>query len=429
MNSRVRSIFGWCVVLTLCIAPTQWAIIKNPRLGLADLLLLLSAGLWGLDVLLKQEWQRLWRARPHWTHLLFVVCAGASVAVAADRAEALKELLQLMVYFVVGAMVFKAFLTESLAPTGAPRATMTPKTLFFGLAASLTVVLILSAIQYSVPGHASTRLFVEPKALDIILHVLGGQESRLLVGGTFGNGNVLGGYLALTLPFCMAALMLPGQRWWVRFGCLLFLITGLGLLLAGAAYWAIVVVLLTMAAVRGARWLLPLMAALLLWQCEVLPRLPRENDLRHYESLALYSESGTPTRRYPEWQAAWNVVLTHPWLGVGLGNYQREIGQYYDQIPNATGPSEPDIQNLYLVVAASCGLPALLAWMALLTVSAAIAVRSGKAGAAGAIAAFALTAIWHPLLVRGIGLPLVFALVLAQMERCVGSELHEKRAE
>lgn len=34
-------------------------------------------------------------------------------------------------------------------------------------------------------------------------------------------------------------------------------------------------------------------------------------------------------------------------------------------------------------------------------------------GVAASLCAFAATAVWHPLLVRGIGLPLVFLLALA----------------
>ena len=41
----------------------------------------------------------------------------------------------------------------------------------------------------------------------------------------------------------------------------------------------------------------------------------------------------------------------------GLGGYQKQIGPFYGVVPNATGPAEPDIQNLYLVLGATCGLP------------------------------------------------------------------------
>ena len=65
----------------------------------------------------------------------------------------------------------------------------------------------------------------------------------------------------------------------------------------------------------------------------------------------------------------------------------------------------------------------LLAFLALLACAARAArtacapARSLRAalaqGVAGSLIAFAITAVWHPLLVRGIGLPLVFLLALA----------------
>lgn len=434
MKSTLHRVFGWCAFLTLLTAPTQLTLINNPRLGVADILLVISAALCGIDLILSRRWHRALALLPHWSNLLFVLCATLSVSVAADRTEALKEVAQLVLYFVVGGVVFKAFLSEigvrtkSTTPT-AKGLRLTHRTVFAGLGAVLAVVLGLALWQYLAPGSGGARLFIEPKAYDIIVNALGGEESPLLVCGTFGNCNVLGGYLTLALPFCMALLMLPQQRWWVRTICALLLLLGLTVVLSGAAYWALALTLTILAARRGLRWLLPTLLLLTLWQCEVLPRLPRENDLRHYSSVALYSGAGTPTRRYPEWQAAYNMIVTRPWLGVGLGNYQKQVGQYYAQIPNATGPNEPDTQNLFLVMAAAAGVPTLLALVVLLVGGVVSAARSGKPGVAGALAAFSATAIWHPLIVRGIGLPLVFVLVLAQMERCVAREVHEKEVE
>jgi putative inorganic carbon (hco3(-)) transporter len=251
----------------------------------------------------------------------------------------------------------------------------------------------------------------------------GGGDDPLAVRGTFGNRNVLGGFLALALPFCCAGLMGASQTA-VKAVCAAMLAAGMIVNLAAASYFAVALVFLCMAAAKGARWFLTAAAAFLLLQNAVLQRLPRDNDVAHYRSVALYDESGEPERRYPEWQAAYSMALTHPWLGVGPGNYQKRIGQYYAQVPRRTGPSEPDTQNLYLVLAASLGLPGLIAFLAMLAYAAAAArgaavnasgnVRWLAWGAAGALGAFALTAVWHPLLVRGLGLPLAFVLALAR---------------
>ncbi|HPB10167.1 MAG TPA: O-antigen ligase family protein [Kiritimatiellia bacterium] len=414
LHGCLQTAFRWGALLTLCAAPTQWTLINNPRLGPADLLLAATAGVWGLDILLTRGWRRLWAARPHWTHLLFAVCVGAAACVAASRGEAFKELVQIIEYFIVGAMVFTAFLHErDSAVADASRRAALP--LFPVLGAVTAAVLALAALQYvAAEGHRSIARFAEPKTLDVIVNVLGGWQSPLLVGGTFGNRNVLGGFLALALPLAAAGALGGARGIVARGGCALLLLAGLALTLSGAAYWAVVIAVAALAAARGVRTFIPVAAALVLWQTAVLPRLPRENDLCHFESVALYDSAGQPARRYPEWQAAASMILTHPWLGVGPGNYQRQVGPFYGQVPNATGPAEPDIQNLYLVLGATCGLPALLAFWALLATAAATAHRTGRPGAAAALAAFAAAAVWHPLLVRGLGLPLVFVLALAR---------------
>ncbi len=415
LHTRLVAAFRWCVLLTLCAAPTQWTLLQSPRLGLADVLMAAAAAFWGLDFLLARNWRSLLTVLPHWTHLLFTLCAAAAVCVAADRGEAIKELLQLVAYFLAGPAVFAAFLRgESDAPASAPPPVRT-RTLLTALGAVTAAVLALAAVQYASPeGHRSIRLFAEPKTLDIIVHALDGWQSPLLVGGTFGNRNVLGGFLALALPLACAGALGGARRTPARAACALLVLAGLALNLSGPSYWAVALTLAALAATRGARTFLPVAAALLLWQGFALPHLPRANDLCHFESAALYDSQGAPTRRYPEWQAASSLILTHPWLGVGPGNYQRQIGPFYGNVPNATGPAEPDIQNLYLVLGASCGLPALLAFLALLATAGHTALRNGRLGVAGALAAFAATAIWHPLLVRGLGLPLAFVLSLAR---------------
>ncbi len=396
MHNLSQTLCRACVLLTLCLAPTQWSF--EPRTGLhitpADLALLLAAGVWTLDVFIRRDWERFLRLPP-WPHWLFIGCVAVSAFTAPGKGAALKDLIQYIAYFVVGSMLYESFLRE-----GGHRA----RQALAVLAAVTGVVLVLALRQYFAEG-----------------------DDPLAVRGTFGNRNVLGGFLALALPFGCAGIM-AARRIAMRVVCGVMVAAGMAVNLSGASYFAVALVLLCMSAAKGARWFLPVAACLLLWQNALLPRLPRANDIEHYQSVALYDESGEPQRRYPEWQAAYSMVLTQPWLGVGAGNYQRKIGQYYAQIPRRTGSAEPDTQNLYLVLAASLGLPGVLAFVAVLAYAAAAAFRGAAVaaagngqwlawGTAGALGAFALTAVWHPLLVRGIGLPLVFVLALA---RCVG---------
>jgi O-antigen ligase len=386
LHTLLTSFFRFGVLITLCVAPIQWSFEPRPKVHLspADLCLALTAGVWLLDTFVTRDWNRFLRLPP-WPNLLFVIFASASALTAPDKAAAVKDLIQYAEYFVVGSMLFATFLRDD------ERAIRQALTLLAGVTA---LILGISLIHYFTSG-----------------------TPNLLVRGTFGNRNVLGGFLALALPLCFSG-VLAVRSFLQRAALMTLLFAGFLVNLSGASYFAVAVLIAGLSAARGPRLFIPVAAIMLLWQAYVLPRLPRENDLAHFQSVALYDGSGGVERRYPDWQAAYSMTLTHPWLGVGLGNYQKHVGQYYDNVPRQTGPSEPDIQNLYLVLAASAGVPALLAFLAMLF----IAVRSAVAlphrtalasGVAGSLCAFGLVAVWHPLLVRGIGLPLVFLLALA----------------
>jgi putative inorganic carbon (HCO3(-)) transporter len=157
----------------------------------------------------------------------------------------------------------------------------------------------------------------------------------------------------------------------------------------------------------------------------VLQHLPRGNLEVQKESVELFNADGDMGRRYPEWQAAVEMIREHPLLGVGSGCYQEKIGTFYGTIPIVPGSAaQADTQNLYLVLAASIGLPGLVAFLGLLLGAGAAAARKAVLaadtrsnglflGVAGSVAAFAVNSIWSPLLVRGIGIPLVFILALA----------------
>jgi len=395
----LKRIFFYLACITILIAPAQWSleIRKGLYLSPADITLAMAAGTWLLDILIRKDWRELLDLPP-WSHIVFIICAGASMLFASDRLSAIKELVQYIEYFIIGYIVFDRLMRKF------PDAI---KTLLILLCVALTGITALATVQYFNQDLAD---------LDVC--------------GTFGNRNVLSGYFALTLPLLFSC-VIETRSWMTKTILTLLLLAALSVNLSGASYTAIVIAITLIAARNGFKWFVPAAVILILWQSQVLPRLPRENDLVHFRSIALYSDDGTVERRYPDWQAASSMILTNPILGVGPGGYQKNVGQYYDNIPRKTGPSEPDIQNLHLVIAASMGLPALMAFLCMF-----IAPFSKDNifpmkhstlihGAIGSLAAFAFTAAWHPLLVRGIGLPFVLLLVftryLVQTESIYGN--------
>ncbi len=386
--------FGLVMLLAVVTAPTQWSmrLMGGAYLTAADLLVALALPLAVVGGM------RPWRLP--WPHLAFGTLTLLAAWGAADRREAVKEWLQVALYFLAGSALTMAALRH-----GGRRWLRRGVYHFLGAG-----VLIVGLALWQYWGGAG--------------------DDPLLVRGSFGNRNVLGGYLALLLPLAFG-LLLGASSWRWRLGLSALLVAGFGILLSGAAWLAVALVCVVLAAWHGPRCCIVTCALLLAGFVWLLPQLPRANDRVLYASMALYDGAGQPTRRYPEWQAAANLTLEHPWLGAGLGGYQRHVGPFYGVVPNATGPAEPDIANLYLVLSASAGIPATLAFLAMLTT--AMAAAGGAAGShaplpglaaglAGALSAFAIAAIWHPLLVRGLGLPLAMLLGATRYVSFAGAE-------
>jgi len=386
--SVLDRVVAWGLMAIVLAAPTQFAfkVGAGVNLSLVDPLVWIVDALWAAAAL---------RARrcvvlvPPASACLFVALAAISGGFAGNRMAAAKDVFQLVEYFLVGFLLLDAGLRQ-------PQLRGRLVAVFLGAA---TAVVALAVVQYCLPG-------VEAFA----------------VRGTFGNRNVLGGFLALALPLMLGLALYDGD-WKRRVWFLATIAAGLLITLSGGAFVALVLGLSLVSLARGGRALAVCALVLGLLTLAVLPHLPRHNGEALGRSIALYDDDGEPTMRYPEWQAAAEMALDNPWLGVGTGNYQENVGGYYGVLPSAPVKAEADSQNLYLVLASSLGFPGVVAFVGMLLWCARCAVvgavratgieRGLAAGAAGSIAAFAVCAIWAPLLVRGIGVPLVFILALA----------------
>ncbi len=393
-TSRVEWLLKAGVVGLALLAPTQWGpTVGGLRVAAADPLLVACTA---LALLL---WMLGGKPRCHAPSpfaIAFLAFAAVSVTAATNRPEALKNTAQWSFYFGAGWVLWRHALGDDATGRAVLRVS----------AATGVAILALSWTQFA-----------------------DGSVQDLAVRGSFGNRNVLSGYLALAAPFAAAVGLMARGR--IRLAGLLLGLAGLLVCLSGAGALALLLAFLSMSALRGRPALVLSCAAVLAVLVLVHPRLPRRGDFADpwVDSIALHDADGELSRRYPEWEAAWWMMVEHPWRGVGAGNYQERIRDYR-RIATRPGEPEPDTQNLYLVLGASIGLPGLLAFVGMLLEglvrAAGAAVRGANSermlalGSFGALLAFMLAALWHPLLVRGIGLPLAGVLALAQ-------HLHERR--
>ena len=409
ITKYIQRVFGAIALLALALSPTQKGFaLAGVNVTIADLLL---AAAFGLALLTPCFFHR----RPPAENVVFVALVAVSAFFGGNMRDGLKEWMQIALYFLVGERVAATAL-EIGGEKWARRACGV-------LLAVGGATAAIALVQYFSPDPDVFPLCLRP---------------GLAVRGAFGNNNVLCGFYALLLPFAFSLALGSGRPWWLRAALGLLVVAGLMTMFSGAT---LLIVAAVMSAttfhhyrILGAITALVLLGAFFF----VAPELPRDNFIAAVQSVEIYHsdsgsvryseeengvltwEAGEPTRRYPEWQAALTMSFEHPFAGMGPGSYQRNIGPFYDVVPRATGPNEPDTQNLYLVIASTMGYPALFAFLAILYAAwnaghASEANAYQRAASAGIIA-FAIAAIWHPLLVRGLGVPLVFLLSIARRQ-------------
>lgn len=383
--ARITLILGLTAVV---ISPTQWALQLpgNIHLAPADPLLGLAfAGLL-LHAFRHRKWYLL--KPPPALLLLFLLWTLISLANADNRLGALKEFIQYSEYFIAGFMIIRSF----------PEMRLDRRHLFYVLAGVASLVILAALIQYFMPAIPHTG-----------------------ISAGYGNQNVYGGFLSLMLPLLYGAILDKEHRRIIRACLCLVVATGLITILNGGTFIAVVAGFGLVSLSKSQRAFVVFAVAAILLTIFVYPRLPRHNPQGWYETIALYENTGKPAQRYPEWQAAANMAIDNPLLGVGAGNYQRHIGSYYGIVPNRPEASPPDSQNLYLVLAASIGFPSMLFFISALGWFIAQTLSTNRnhafagtaVGLAGGLFAFAINALWAPLLVRGIGLMLTAVMVLS----------------
>ncbi|MBC7287423.1 MAG: O-antigen ligase family protein [Armatimonadetes bacterium] len=336
-----------------------------------------------------------WRARvglrrlpwPPWPAWAFVLVAALSISHAQDLRAGLIEIVQYAFYFVPLYMLFvDAFSSRPGHVWGA-------LTVGLGIAALVALAQMLSKVP------------------------------PMDVKGLAANRNVYSALAAMLVPLAWAGMYRPGQ------GALLWRVVTAGVVVVALCtmvgpphVWIALVALGTIAWVLDGRSLLRLCGPVFAVTIAVnlLSPIHRacnlDELLNPWETGDVYKllrESGAGEnlrlvkKRWLEWYPALAMLADNPLLGVGVGNYQTNIGrpEYWAYIPNAK-KTEPDTNNLYLVIGGSMGFAGLAALIALLSYfaqrSAAGEPRWLAVGVAGAICSLAAVNVFTALLVRGV---------------------------
>ncbi len=403
----------YAALVIIFLSPSQLAypITKKdgPFIGYADVLAGLVCLVAFVAVLVRRNWGDLAPA-PLAAWALLVLLA-LSVSQAVHPQSAVIETIQWGLYLIAVYMLFANVLTDRRRIRIA----------LLALAASTTLVVVWAFWQY-----------------------LRESDPAQVCAG-FTNRNTYSAFLAVVLPLLLGGALHASRRaqrlWW-----LVVVALGLVTMLSGPLIWitilALALVAFTVPGVR--RWAtLAVLAGFVAAMPWALPRnyeAAVTEQLNPYESVVLHALFGQESKsavvvkkRWLEWAPALRMLSANPVLGVGAGNYQANIGQYYEgsqsgALTGATLPnvkkSEPDSNNLYLVIAGSlgfCGLAALLGvlgyfWRCSRRLLPAAHDRLGRGLAAGlpaAMLALVVGNLFTAMFVRGLSLVLILLFALA----------------
>lgn len=156
-----------------------------------------------------------------------------------------------------------------------------------------------------------------------------------------------------------------------------------------------------------------------------------DRQLNARKKDASYGDGGHLSQRLLEWQAGLNVLRDRPLFGVGVGNYQREIGHYYLTAPKLN-TMEPDSQSGYLEILFTTGIAGLSAFAWILLRAFRHAARTVKGaqepflrglslGALGGMIAFSFNFMFAPLIYQSTAAQFIILLCIIDASERISS--------
>lgn len=429
---RLGQLLFILAVIALALAPTQLTIaVKGIPLHPAEPVLGLAALVWAVRWLRVRDTQSL----PPLAHWVLVGAAALSVFAAAEAAAqgqavspkgAVVETAQLALYLLVAVTIFRAVFTTPARLRIAVIALLATTTLAvaLGLAQrmSLSKHYTPEREQRTVYQHFTSRAYLITEAPGEVCSTFGSWNEH----GFHASRTGYAGLLALVLPFALVLLAGTRQRGMAAWMSVLLLGAAMSLL-AGYVLPALLLGLLVAGEAFSHRIGTRVFAGILLFIIAValVGGITRRELLQEPYRLPVaektrVAEVGELKKFWGEQQAALNLFRTNALLGVGAGQYQAKINMAYGPLGSITDQRlEPDMQNGYLLTAATTGLIGLAALLLLFgsAMRSAWAVLRAKrgngwaAGVLGALLALVLLTLVSVPWVRGTAL--VAALVLA----------------
>jgi len=393
-------VVGLCIALVIApFAPLENIMLRLP-VDSGQIMLAVTFAAWGLRALYVRRLDMSGARRGIAVGLLiFIAVAGLSFFAASSfdlwARETLKWVEVLLVYLIVSTetdrrkagLILGAILVSGLFQAG------------------------LGVYQFGLRGEGPDEFAI-----------LGGRFYRSY--GTFEQPNPYGGYMGLIWPVALGVALYGVSRraycvvriaYWVAGGVAALALVALVLswsrgawLGAAAACVAVLVLALRRPAASLAALLAASLLALTLNAAGLLPESIRARLTDFTRQFSSFDVRGVNVNdanysvieRLAHWQAAQDMIVDHPWLGVGFGNYPVAYGQYRAmKWPNPLGHAH----NYYLNVWAETGLAGLAAyallWLIIIARALSLAAR-GDRSTLGPWLAVGLTGAWAHLSVH-----------------------------
>jgi len=295
----------------------------------------------------RSPWKGIQAFMPLWILLLFSLLVHLAIGTAHVSAFTIETLVRFSIVLLFAAYAY-GYIIDS--ERGRSR-------LIAVICASASVIAVLGLLQFAGLAPRFFPAFTE-------------YDQR--VYSVFGNQDLFGGYIALSIPLAVAAYFQNGRSRWPL---AVFPILFAALLLSGSrSAW--------IAACAGTLFVLPYrglghraavkLGAVALVTAAVVVLLAPEATLRRIGTTFSQSDVGYHARLW-FWDATARMMRDHPMAGVGLGNYQYWSPSYQGEALHAEGGARHyrnEIHTLHahsdpLELASETGLVgmALLAWM------------------------------------------------------------------
>ena len=319
----------WLTLALIFVAPEQISHVLHPNhplfISVPDVLATLAVLVWLGWVTLNGQWRKLsWAPRHVWAFLAVAIISGMA---AQSLGGAAKQIFQFVLYFAGVYMLFTNVLTDE------HRRRLAVRTLL--LATSLVVLY----------GLAQYLIAHDPAA----------------VTSAFESRGAYSGFLAIALPLFFG-LLLWSEVTWERCWAGAVVVIGALTIMLPPLIWVLAISLAVVSITWARRQrMVAALGFIAVFMLVTLAFAPLN------QRVPAAGEKPPPLvkKRWIEWMPALTMMANNFALGVGTGNYQKNVDQNFGYLPNVH-KSEKDTNSLFLVIGSSMGFAGLVCLLALM---------------------------------------------------------------